>query len=446
MPALKLFVSHSSRLDDVPHKWTRADRNWCLLDDTCKAIRNHYGDRLDVLVDKDGLVPGDQWNHRLNLWLAECHVAIILVSKRALERSDWVAKEAAILSWRAEIDPSFTLIPVALQGETTADDLTRGFGGSIRFGDSQCIRDACSAADILAGLRRQLGEPDALPPVHDTPLDLLRGGIAKLLADGSTTASLEAALAALQCPATPHGMAHHLHCADAIARRLFDPPPQAPNACFANFKLAFQALNPPPQSERTLHLFGSVRSLWVAPGAAAHLPRALRERTPIALAGAKTHFVDRDLGTEHYTLDRYLERAWPKTRPWLRIPVTSADDLEGIRRRIREKAFTPAAVAAVNPEKLDERLNADQRWPILVVATGKDSGGAPDTRRMRELARLQSQYPKLILVLTAEPDHEPLPAGIDLVEPELDPEVEENAYVDESGTCMYLKQFYGRCG
>ncbi len=78
--------------------------------------------------------------------------------------------------------------------------------------------------------------------------------------------------------------------------------------------------------------------------------------------------VDPDLGTEHYTLDRYLDRAWPKTRPWLLIPVTAADDLEGVRRRIREKAFTPRAVATVKPEILDEDLNADRRWPVLAVA------------------------------------------------------------------------------
>ncbi len=52
MPALKLFVSHSSRLDDVPNKWKRADRTGGLLDDTRKAIRAHYGDKVDALVSR----------------------------------------------------------------------------------------------------------------------------------------------------------------------------------------------------------------------------------------------------------------------------------------------------------------------------------------------------------------------------------------------------------
>lgn len=59
MPVLKLFVSHSSRLDDDPHTGTDKDENWKLLAATCRAIKEHYGDKSDVLVDQDGLIPGD---------------------------------------------------------------------------------------------------------------------------------------------------------------------------------------------------------------------------------------------------------------------------------------------------------------------------------------------------------------------------------------------------
>lgn len=158
MPALKLFVSHSSRLDDVEHKYTRDDRNWRLLADTCQAIRERYGDRVEVLVDRDGLVPGDDWNHRLNLWLAECHVAIVLFSMRAIDKSDWVAKEAAILSWRAELDQEFTLIPVMLDGESTPEDLAKDFLGVLQIDRNQCIRGAETAGDILDGIVQKLGE------------------------------------------------------------------------------------------------------------------------------------------------------------------------------------------------------------------------------------------------------------------------------------------------
>ena len=49
MSALKLFVSHSSRLDDVEHKHPDQDHNWRLLGETCKAIKDTYGARVEVL-------------------------------------------------------------------------------------------------------------------------------------------------------------------------------------------------------------------------------------------------------------------------------------------------------------------------------------------------------------------------------------------------------------
>lgn len=82
----RLIVSHSSRLDDVPHRYTDDDANWCLLGEVCDRLKARYGDAIQILVDRDGLISGDDWNRELNLWLAECQEAILLVSKRALER------------------------------------------------------------------------------------------------------------------------------------------------------------------------------------------------------------------------------------------------------------------------------------------------------------------------------------------------------------------------
>jgi hypothetical protein len=446
---MKLFVSHSSRLDDVPHKWTSADRNWRLLDDTCKAIKAHYGHRIEILVDKDGLVPGDQWNHRLNLWLAECHAAIILVSKRALEKSDWVAKEAAILSWRAEIDPDFALIPVTLQGETTAGDLANGFGGSIRLDDSQCIRDACSGADVLAGLRRLGWEPDALPHTHETPLDLLRAGIAELLADRATPASIEAALGRLGAPTTPTGAPRHERRADQLARRLLDLRADAPGSCFDDFRTVLQDLAPDPAlgDRDIVQLFKAIRALWVMPAAASHLPRALREGHPIALAATQAHLADPELGTEHYTLDRYIERAWLRKPAFRVIPVTGVGDVDQVRQQIRAAYFPPPAFRVLRPDVMDEHLRADPNcYPILTIATGKDGRPPPDRAQLQDLVVLRQEYPQLVVLLTMEPDHDPLSnKRVSIVEPALDPDAELRAYSGESRTCMDLKLAYGRC-
>jgi len=237
MTALKLFVSHSSRLDDVEHKHTREEHNWRLLDDTCQAIRLKYGNRVEVLVDKDGLVPGDDWNHQLNLWLAACHVAIILFSRRAIEKSDWVAKEAAILSWRAELDEDFTLIPVMLDGQSTPEDLAKEFFGVLKIDAHQCIRQAQTPEDIPTGIAPGLGEPEDLAGEYpQTPLGSLQGGYAKLLSEGTTTASLKEALHAVGCAAASGGAPSHQRYAELLARQFLKTRPEATSACFRTSK------------------------------------------------------------------------------------------------------------------------------------------------------------------------------------------------------------------
>jgi hypothetical protein len=88
MAALKkLFISHSSCLDDVDGAQD-SDKKWTLLREICDAIKaQNAGVEIEVLVDQF-IGSGEDWEKHLNFWLAECHAAIILYSKRALQQSD----------------------------------------------------------------------------------------------------------------------------------------------------------------------------------------------------------------------------------------------------------------------------------------------------------------------------------------------------------------------
>jgi hypothetical protein len=368
---LKLFVSHSSRLDDVEHKYTCQDRNWRLLEDTCKAIRKRYGDRVEVLVDKDGLTPGDDWNHRLNLWLAECHVAIILFSKRAIEKSDWVAKEAAILSWRAELDEDerFTLIPVTLGGESTPEDLARDFRGTLRIDDKQCIQDGQSAQDILAGVAPQIDRRLLAGAYPRTPLERLQEGIARLLAKATTTASLLEALGAIGSSEGGKGVSNHEEFAYLLARVLFESTAENPTDCFRLFQLGIDPLDPKPSWEWVYGLFKAVRSMWVDPRAAACIPLAFQHKQPIALAGNYVSSIDPDLSpTTGYTLARYLERAWHRSELYFKpVTLTRLDTLEEMQSEIRRSLLNPLLVSDGSGEDLDEWINQDPKKIVVVV-------------------------------------------------------------------------------
>ncbi|MEN8261712.1 MAG: toll/interleukin-1 receptor domain-containing protein [Pseudomonadota bacterium] len=183
MPALKLFVSHSSKTEE----------NLQVLEDVCRGLWEAYGTTIEILVDRDGkgLVSGHDWEKRLNEWLAECHSAVILFSEAALNRSDWVKKEATILSWRRERDPNFILIPVLLDG-LTADALTNGLFGTLRIDKSQCISSGSTADAIVNEIQKALGDPEIVAALcGQTPLKKLEGVITKLLIKGADRGTLE---------------------------------------------------------------------------------------------------------------------------------------------------------------------------------------------------------------------------------------------------------------
>jgi len=436
MPALKLFVSHSSRLDDVEHKYTDRDRNWKLLKATCKAIKNKYGDKVDILVDHDGLIPGDQWNHKLNLWLAECHVAIILFSKRAIEKSDWVKKEAAILSWRAELDDKFKLIPVLLDGETKPEDLAKDFFGTLRVGDSQCVRNASTARQIVAGLERQLGKPENLPPPHSTPLDRLREGIAKLLSERTTQDSLLTALQAVGC-AVPL----QINYADWLARHYLDSSNEEPHACFSIFQQATDSLEPKPGKALVDSLFKAIRSLWVDPRAAACLPMALQHRKPIVLAGEYINSSDPELiEVRHFTLDRYRERAWVGSNLFFdTVTLTRFDSFEEAQRQVRETVLDPVQLKCAKPEWLDGWIN-EEKMKILIIAT-PEPNSLPDAGPRAVLAELARTYPRAVVILDLGFEHGPLPADVEEVPPQLEPGREQKALFKERTAFTFINRF-----
>lgn len=319
MPALKLFISHSSRLDDVAHRYTDQDANWRLLQEVCDGLKARFGKAIHILVDRDGLIPGDDWNRELNLWLAECHAAVILVSRRALDKSDWVAKEAAILGWRKALDPDFTLIPITIEGESCAADLAQGFFGSLDMGRIQAARAHAerSAAQIVAAIEQGFGRQETLTRgCGHTPLDLLRDAVAHMLASAQSPNILDAALDALDAlnpldEEPPHaGLPHAKQCGHRLARRLLRASVEDIGVCFATFRHLLCHAAPPIPVDSARWLLKLVRALWVNPGAAAALASPAVGRPALALCGDYVLAAGPDEGSTAYTFERYLERAW----------------------------------------------------------------------------------------------------------------------------------------
>jgi hypothetical protein len=113
----RLFISHSSK--DVA--LTEAVAAALKVDDPPR----HPG--FEVLVDKDALQAGEDWPIQLHAMMAYADAGLLLFTRAAMKRPDWIRKEAYILTWRRSLDPSFKVFYTYLDDVKDADLTAGGF-------------------------------------------------------------------------------------------------------------------------------------------------------------------------------------------------------------------------------------------------------------------------------------------------------------------------------
>jgi len=433
MTVFKLFISHSSRLDD-PEISNDPDQNpnLKLLLDVIYDIKNEYGDAIEILVDKDekGLPAGHDWEKRLNEWLAECHAAVILLSKRAIENSNWVKKEAAILSWRRELDKNFLLIPILLQGQTTPDDLEKDLFGTLRISKDQCIRDVNTGQDVLNGIKNALGEKETLQgKIRLTPFDRLQVVVAKLLAENSDSNTLKDAwdeLTGEDKPLwDPNAITQFSH---ALTRYLLRDNANS----LANFTAVLNNIRPKVKQDNAKEIFEYVRSLWVDAKAAGCIPQSKTHQKFLAQNG--NHL-------PNFTFKRYTERAWPMDSNY-KVVSTSSTEEKTLFEQIRAE-FKRSQRISLSSDQCDAIINSYPRQIVIYIpAKAQDGGGLLDDPLLR--TTLRHKYPKAIFVLgTGDQLPEVVPDDIAKVEPSLDVQIEFDQMIAEDNTAEFLKDFYG---
>lgn len=123
----KVFISHSARGDTYA------------TEVRLQVVHGLRERGYDVLVDAEGLLPGEKWHPRLYEWLLECQAAVVLLNRAALA-SDWVHREVDILMWRHHFNRSFFVLPAPV-GDVTPEDM-RG----ARFEDLMSLQLVQTAA------------------------------------------------------------------------------------------------------------------------------------------------------------------------------------------------------------------------------------------------------------------------------------------------------------
>ncbi|HRD93041.1 MAG TPA: toll/interleukin-1 receptor domain-containing protein [Accumulibacter sp.] len=436
MAALKLFISHSSRLRPASADDAEAQGNWQLLQDTCKGLKTEYGDKIEILVDYEGLHPGDDWERRLNEWLAECHAAIILFSRRAIEESNWVRKEAAILSWRAELEPEFRLFPVLLDQQATPEDLEKDFLGTLRITRTQCVAQVSTAAQILGGIRLKMGDhPELLRGTVATPFERLLEAVESVIVEQVKLSSLERLWQAL-FPGTTLPSTHADY-ARALAGHLLNDGEKS----LERFQKVLDDTLPHPSRERADELLKFVRALWVDAGAAGQIPAARAHGKCLALNGHYLAHSQTEFGIRHFTLKRYLERAWPGSNQIRVIPISDVSSPEAIQAEIR-KTYA-RGLAHLTNEVIDRRVRADKWHVVVFVPATAWAGEAPDARLVDGLQGLQQVYGTLVFVVGVGAQlRDDLPDAVQPL-PELSLQTESDQLLAELDARELLNNIYG---
>ncbi|NOK07499.1 toll/interleukin-1 receptor domain-containing protein [Corallococcus exercitus] len=263
---MRVFISHSSQPDSP------RDAEYLNAVDT--ALRTEF----EVLLDRKSIEANQEWPCELNAYMDECHVAVLLVSRNALQ-SDWVNREAAILAWRRALEQDFQLLTVPLGGVTRDEILKHGRFSAMELGRWQFIPsgDPAEVAErILTHCRAHAPQPDS------TPMDQQVLKLSALLADSNHDLLCMAATE-LGMETAGWGARAHEKLARGLARRLADAGPDE------QYKVVL-ALDHALDEGQIRRLLRGMEYLWVPAAAAGRIPPLVanvEKRSAIGLNGKR---------------------------------------------------------------------------------------------------------------------------------------------------------------
>jgi TIR domain-containing protein len=166
---VRIFVSHSSK-DLLLTKAICVELS--RVDPGVMQVESTRG--INGLVDYENLQDGQPWPKQLHEWLARCHAGLIVLTQAALA-SDWVLKEATILTWRQSLDDGFKVFIAYDTNDVTDQTLKANRYGPLSIRSIQRI-DSLDAATIAARVRQGLG-----PAKVRTPFERLVGKLSDLM-------------------------------------------------------------------------------------------------------------------------------------------------------------------------------------------------------------------------------------------------------------------------
>jgi TIR domain len=395
-----VFISHSSKND----RYAKRVRE--LVEAGLK--HKHY----KVLLDATLLDPGDAWRAKLHRWLGECNGAVILLSRAALA-SEWVRKEAAILTWRRSLGYDLKIVP-ALLGDVHSNEARSGGFRALELGESefarlqsteQTTRNAKKLAKLIVAQFSNFGSDE-----EDSPMQIWLEDVAQSL-EGIPEVHLNRARKLLKID--PTAWAHFPDRLTTLAHQLL----------YSGLETATPALRElvktMPTDKREQFL-GWITPIWVD-------PRAAQAVLGVASAKDPEHRVLAIDAQDYETGLTYVERATCCDGSYRKTNATDVAGEKAVDEIFRKYEAAIRTALYLRPE--DEIREEDIQGRPAFVILRKGPHRAEILKEV--LARLRHAYKGLTFVLltgASIPDGEQL--GVrDLVriEPFLGSEQERKA-------------------
>jgi len=401
-----VFISHSARQDPDALDYLKK------ISTTLKASG------FDVLVDQERLKPGQQWRSYLDLWMAHCHAAVILLSKKALRESKWVLKEATILRWRESLEAlngrktGFQLIPVFLGVNPEEVDAAAGFA-PLKLSEIEALHGLKPAplAKKLALTLKPL-----LKAAGDSPRRMLETKIANQLAKASDDTLRSMATALRQ---DLGNFEPYRDLAPQVAMRLLHAPLQQLGNALGELAGAVP-------NETVKAIFDMLAYSWVDSEAAGLLGRIIREQPQ-----------DRSLllnvTNPRFSAKAYIARAGDRFPLWSHEFVTDASGgkafgavkrqvLDSLRRR-----FGP-----MNEDFLQRYVEAEGKTSAFFIVVHPPDDKQP-LMEAPEIADIQAYFKGATILLCSGAT---LP-GVEILPPvrRIQPELAANLEIESFALC-----------
>jgi hypothetical protein len=314
----RVFISHSAKEPSAVQA----------LDALDQQLRDAG---FTVFLDRH-IYPGESWRAEIHTWMGLCHGAVILFSTSAFE-SNWVKKEATVLSWRNALDTPFQLVPLFVP-PASRDALAEGKFGPLALTELEDTTSVDAAVERLQTLQQgRLSAPmDTWVRTLEYVFTQVEQVDPRVIEDAAATVGVDFEWD----PALSMGQ--------RLARRMF----HVKYDDLAGVISSLSGVLPTGEAQRIADVVEILAPIWVNPLAAAGIPEIVKDGEGLRAISLNA--------SQNWTAEMYIERACCGDSTWMVLESNNVSGEDEEVERISKELFADAQLKLRWDGTLEELL------------------------------------------------------------------------------------------